>query len=461
MPAPAFPRIVNAFRSAPAAGSALIAATTCAAVLISAPVSFVARLTVRSLPDHGERERRVRDAGVHELGGELVAALVAHRERLEHHDLRGGGAGERAGLAGVGEVRRADDRRRLALVARRRVRQRDLLGDVGELRGELVEPRVDLGRVHVVVEEALLEARHVGRELLAEPLRHVGLVDPALVGGDAHAQRRLAGDRLQVPVVHVLAGVGVARRIGLGVLTGQRHREGHGGAEHAVGGGAGHGEVGRGRRGRRAELAVRLDVEELARVVRERVGAHDHDLAGRRDRLGPTLGAARRPVLGVVVGPVLRAQRGAALGLAGVERGSVSDRGADLVAPGAEQRDLVVGDGERRGSVARHVGDVIRGLEGLDHVVRGSRDLDELHLVLDEVLGDRLPTPGQQQADHCRQHQPPSTTHESLRVSIGTYAAHLPRSGQSDHIRRGLCVELAQRRSRRIRAWHWCGFGAR
>ena len=39
-----------AVTSAEAAGLALIAATTCAAVLASAPVAFVARLTTMSLP---------------------------------------------------------------------------------------------------------------------------------------------------------------------------------------------------------------------------------------------------------------------------------------------------------------------------------------------------------------------------------------------------------------------------
>ena len=49
-PAPALLRYVMALTSADAAGLALIAATTCAAVLVSAPVSLVARLTTMSLP---------------------------------------------------------------------------------------------------------------------------------------------------------------------------------------------------------------------------------------------------------------------------------------------------------------------------------------------------------------------------------------------------------------------------
>ena len=49
-PAPVLPRYVVALTSAAAAGLALIAATTCAAVLVSAPVSLVARLTTMSLP---------------------------------------------------------------------------------------------------------------------------------------------------------------------------------------------------------------------------------------------------------------------------------------------------------------------------------------------------------------------------------------------------------------------------
>ena len=50
MPAPALPRIVNAFSRALAAGAALIAATIWAAVLEGALVALVARLTVRSFP---------------------------------------------------------------------------------------------------------------------------------------------------------------------------------------------------------------------------------------------------------------------------------------------------------------------------------------------------------------------------------------------------------------------------
>ena len=49
MPAPALPRYVVATSFAKA-GLALIAATTCAAVLVSAPVGPVPRRTLRSLP---------------------------------------------------------------------------------------------------------------------------------------------------------------------------------------------------------------------------------------------------------------------------------------------------------------------------------------------------------------------------------------------------------------------------
>ena len=49
-PSPAFPRYVTATSFAFASGLALIAATTCAAVLVSAPVPSVASRTSRSLP---------------------------------------------------------------------------------------------------------------------------------------------------------------------------------------------------------------------------------------------------------------------------------------------------------------------------------------------------------------------------------------------------------------------------
>ena len=50
-PAPVFVRYLAAVASAVASGSALMAATTCAAVLVTAPVSLVARLTVIALPE--------------------------------------------------------------------------------------------------------------------------------------------------------------------------------------------------------------------------------------------------------------------------------------------------------------------------------------------------------------------------------------------------------------------------
>ena len=98
-PAPALPAHVYAVTSALAASLALIAATTCAAVLVSAPVEFVARLTVMSLPVMSfgatvTRQRRVRHAGVAELRADLVAALLAPGLGGEHDRagrcLRGG-----------------------------------------------------------------------------------------------------------------------------------------------------------------------------------------------------------------------------------------------------------------------------------------------------------------------------------------------------------------------------------
>ena len=76
-PAPALLRYVVALTSADAAGLALIAATTCAAVLVSAPVSLVARLTTMSLPVTATLSGGVVGARVLELGGDLVAAEVA------------------------------------------------------------------------------------------------------------------------------------------------------------------------------------------------------------------------------------------------------------------------------------------------------------------------------------------------------------------------------------------------
>ena len=66
------------------AGLALIAATTCAAVLDSAPVASVARLTRMSFPITAHAQRRVGDSWVDELGRDVVPALVAPGAGGEH-----------------------------------------------------------------------------------------------------------------------------------------------------------------------------------------------------------------------------------------------------------------------------------------------------------------------------------------------------------------------------------------
>ena len=342
---------------------------------------------------HRHRQRRIRGAGVHELRRELVAAEVTHGHRLERHRLGPRSGPERAGLARVREVGRADDGRRLALVAARQMRQVDLLGDVRELRREGVEPGVDLGRVHVVVKEVLLEPGHVRRERLAQPRRDRGLVHAALVGRHADLDRIGARrHRLQMPVVHVLAGVGVPRRV---PVTAERHRERHCGAEDAVGAGARHRQVRRGRRRGGAELGVRLDVEELARVVRERVRAHDHDLAGRvHERLAAALDAARRdPVLGELVREPLAAQPRLPLSRDRSDR-LARDRLADRVARRAKLGDLVVVvDDDDRRPVPGLVTHVVVVHQPVDRLGVRRADLDQPRIIRNEVLGCRLPSP--------------------------------------------------------------------
>ena len=86
IPAPAFPRYVCATSFAKA-GLALIAATTSAAVLASAAAASVARLTARSLPVNVTESGELATPGIHELGREVVAALVAPRPRGEDDGL--------------------------------------------------------------------------------------------------------------------------------------------------------------------------------------------------------------------------------------------------------------------------------------------------------------------------------------------------------------------------------------
>ena len=119
------------------------AVATSAAVLASAPAASLASRTRRPCR-HLDVEREVRARPVHELDGDVVAALVAPRRRA--HDDRG--------LAGA-----ADRGLRLALVAVRLVRQVDDLGDVRVLLGDLLGARVQLLRVLVLVDEVRLVAR--------------------------------------------------------------------------------------------------------------------------------------------------------------------------------------------------------------------------------------------------------------------------------------------------------------
>ena len=86
-PAPALPRYVCATSFANA-GLALIAAMTCAAVLVGWFVASVARLTLRSLPVNVTVSGEFGTPGLHELGREVVAALVAPRPRREDDGLR-------------------------------------------------------------------------------------------------------------------------------------------------------------------------------------------------------------------------------------------------------------------------------------------------------------------------------------------------------------------------------------
>ena len=209
------------------------------------------------------------------------------------------------------------------------VRQRRHLGDVRVLRGELVDPGVDLGRVHVLRDEVLLERRDARREGRAGPLGRRRRVESPVAAATrtvmssaatfAYAPRSATRSRWYM----YCAGVAVescCRRCAsspsglmpmlLRLMTDDlpsgpaygRHRRA-GGVVWAV---------------------VRLDVEEAAGVVRERVRAH-HDVSP---------GTGRRPRLGRLVDAVLGELGGARLALAWSRRSR----------PGALPRALVLDD---------------------------------------------------------------------------------------------------------------------
>ena len=272
---------------------------------------------------HGHRQRRVGGAGVAEGGEQVVAALVAVGQRLDDHRLLGRGGGEVADLAGVrGAEVDAHDGVRGATVAVREVGEVDDLGQVRELARQRDEPVGDLGRVHVAREEAAQVARGVRRPRRADPLGHRRLVDAAGARRHPHALGLDVRHPHEVAVEHVDV---VVRDAGLRVAVDRHVRRG---AEHAVG--AGEAERHRraafdavGRDGRRG-LGVGLDVQEAARVVRERVGAHDRDLARERDRVLGALRTRRRAALSEFLRARVAREGRVALGHPPVGRGSAS-----------------------------------------------------------------------------------------------------------------------------------------
>ena len=127
------------------------------------------------------------------------------------------GAGGRAACRASAD---AEHRLRLALVARRLVRQVGDLRDVGELAGERRDLRVALLRVHVVRDEVLLEPGGVLRRAVADPLLDRERRDVAVRSRDADERRHRRADRRRVAqaepgdVVQVRGGrdVGVEQR---------------------------------------------------------------------------------------------------------------------------------------------------------------------------------------------------------------------------------------------------------
>ena len=225
-------------------------------------------------------------------------------------------AGPRAAALAVARVRSPSARRaghhrhRLTLVAVRLLRQVDDLGDVRELRGELVDPLVDLGRVHVLGDEVLLERGDARRQRLAGPLGRRLLVSIAPVAR-RHAHRDVAGREVRVGAAQRRPGRGgtctapascraccrrVAESSPSGVIAALAEaddvRTRRPGPRRPTQRRAGRSSCG---------LVVRLDVEEAARVVGERVRAHDHGLA--RDGDGAL---APLPALAAVLGELGR-----------------------------------------------------------------------------------------------------------------------------------------------------------
>ena len=140
-------------------------------------VGALPSVTLIALPSTPTATARSRRAG-DELRRDPVAALVAPGLRGEHDRPGRLRRGQAAGLVGERDEGlrarpgpAAGDRLRLALIARRQVRQVDRGDQVRELGREPVELRADLGRVLVAVEEALLVAGDVRRQVPAPASR--------------------------------------------------------------------------------------------------------------------------------------------------------------------------------------------------------------------------------------------------------------------------------------------------
>ena len=177
---------------------------------------------------HRDGQRRVRDAGVDELGGDAVAALMPPRARGEDDGVRRRLLARRGVREAVAGVRRAGHEGLCAaLVAVGRVRQRDQLRDVRELRRQIAEAPVDLGRVHVAGREVLQEARAHRRQAAAEPGvdRRLDRRARARADADPGRSRRRRGSRVADPEQLAMLDVRVGRRVRVDVEFITRGRE--------------------------------------------------------------------------------------------------------------------------------------------------------------------------------------------------------------------------------------------
>jgi hypothetical protein len=198
-------------------------------------------------------------------------------------------------------------------------------------------------------------------------------------------------------------------------------------------------------------LVVRLDVEEAARVVRERVGPHDHGLADGRD------GAADLGLVDALLGELgrkgLALVGGGDLGLTRFPRVAVLDDVPDREAAGAQDAFFGRAQVDGRLVVLHEVADVMRRLEPMDGVLTRVRHHDQAPL---DVLGERRRARAQHQCRPEQRH--PSQLHYPSSSHLVEPSVREPRRPSSSD---GQSTNMNRKRNGAGEARAWSSLHAR